>query len=52
MELKNGTVMWPTRIAVAGKTVTPGGAIEILDILGRDESIRRINFGIDKLSNI
>ena len=37
-ELKNGTVMWPVRIAAAGKTVTPGGAVEILDILGRDES--------------
>lgn len=52
MELKNGTVMWPTRIAVAGKTVTPGGAIEILDILGRDESVRRLNLGIEKLGNI
>ena len=36
LEVKNGTVMWPARIAVAGKTITPGGAIEILDILGEE----------------
>lgn len=47
--VKNGTVMWPARIAVAGKTVTPGGAVEILDILGKDESIRRIEIGLNKL---
>lgn len=52
MELKNGTVMWPTRIAVAGKAVTPGGAIEILDILGQEESLRRLNLGLEKLDNI
>ena len=49
LEVKNGTVMWPVRIAVAGKTVTPGGAIEILDILGRDESLRRMQTGLSKL---
>ena len=49
LEVKNGTVMWPARIAVAGKTVTPGGAIEILDILGRDESLRRMALGLEKL---
>ncbi|MCQ4023374.1 MULTISPECIES: glutamate--tRNA ligase [unclassified Ruminococcus] len=47
--LKNGTVMWPARIAVSGKTVTPGGAIEILDILGRDESLSRMEKGLAKL---
>ncbi len=51
MELKNGTLMWPVRIAVSGKLVTPGGAVEILDILGKDESINRIDFGINKLEN-
>ncbi len=50
LEVKNGTVMWPARIAVAGKTVTPGGAIEILDILGRDESLRRMELGLEKLA--
>ena len=47
--VKNGTVMWPARISVAGKTVTPGGAVEILDILGRDESLRRMELGLDML---
>ncbi len=47
--VKNGTVMWPARIAVAGRTVTPGGAIEILDILGREESLRRMEIGLEKL---
>ncbi|MBQ2944495.1 MAG: glutamate--tRNA ligase [Ruminococcus sp.] len=49
-ELKNGTVMWPARIAVAGKTVTPGGAVEILDILGKEESLRRMEIGLNKLN--
>ena len=49
LEVKNGTVMWPARIAVAGKTVTPGGAIEILELLGRDESLRRMEIGLEKL---
>ena len=49
-ELKNGTVMWPVRIAAAGKTVTPGGAVEILDILGREGSLKRLETGIEKLS--
>ena len=47
-ELKNGTVMWPVRIAAAGKTVTPGGAVEILDILGREESLKRLENGLSK----
>ena len=47
--VKNGTVMWPARIAAAGKAVTPGGAIEILDILGREESLRRMEIGLEKL---
>ena len=48
-EFKNGTVMWPVRIAAAGKTVTPGGAVEILDILGREESLKRLEIGLEKL---
>ena len=48
--MKNGTVMWPVRIAASGMTVTPGGAIEILDILGKEESIRRLKIGFSKLS--
>lgn len=50
LEVKNGTVMWPTRIAAAGMAVTPGGAIEILEILGREESLRRLEIGLAKLA--
>ena len=47
--VKNGTLLWPVRIAAAGQAVTPGGAFEILCILGRDESLRRLNLGLKKL---
>ena len=50
LEVKNATLMWPVRIATAGKAVTPGGAIEICFILGRDETLLRIDTGIGKLS--
>ena len=43
--LKNGTMLWPVRIALAGKTVTPGGAIEIAVLLGREESMKRLRTG-------
>lgn len=46
--IKNGTAMWPVRIAASGMTVTPGGAVEILDILGREESLRRLYRGLEK----
>ena len=46
---KNATVMWPVRIAVAGKAVTPGGAVEICHILGRDETLRRMAVAMEKL---
>ena len=49
-EVKNAKVMWPVRIAIAGKAVTPGGAVEIARILGKDETLRRIGVGIAKLS--
>lgn len=48
--IKNGQMLWPIRIAVSGKKVTPGGAIEIAAVLGKEETIRRINIGIEKLS--
>lgn len=50
--VKNGAVMWPARIAVSGKAMTPGGAIEILDILGKNESLKRIEEAIIKLENV
>lgn len=48
--VKNATLMWPLRIAVAGKAVTPGGAVELCRILGREETLRRVNLGMEKLS--
>lgn len=48
--VKNGTVMWPARIAVSGKAVTPGGAVEILDILGKEESLKRMEQGLHKFN--
>ena len=47
--MKNGTLLWPVRISLAGKLVTPGGAIEIAALLGREESLRRLNLGRSKL---
>ena len=49
LEVKNGTLMWPIRIAASGMTVTPGGAVEILDILGKEESMSRLQKGLSKL---
>ena len=46
---KNALVMWPVRIAVSGEAVTPGGAVEICHILGRTETLARIDKGIEKL---
>ncbi|MBQ9923399.1 MAG: glutamate--tRNA ligase [Clostridia bacterium] len=48
--LKNGTLLWPVRIALAGKQVTPGGAIEIALLLGREESMKRLRAGREKLA--
>ena len=48
--VKNATLMWPVRIAAAGKQVTPGGAVEICHILGREETLRRLRLGLEKLS--
>ncbi|MBQ2770366.1 MAG: glutamate--tRNA ligase, partial [Clostridia bacterium] len=47
--LKNGTMLWPVRIAMAGKQVTPGGAIEIALLLGREEALARLEAGLAKL---
>jgi len=49
--VKNATLMWPVRVAVSGKPVTPGGAVELCSILGRKETLRRIAYGIAKLEN-
>lgn len=48
--VKNGIVLWPLRVAVSGKSFTPGGGIELCYILGKEESLARIRKGIEKLS--
>ena len=50
LAVKNAKVMWPVRIAAAGKAVTPGGAVEICRILGREETLRRLRIGLEKLA--
>ncbi len=45
-EYKNGYVMWPIRTALSGKQMTPAGATEILEVLGKEESIKRLNEGV------
>ncbi|MCM1087545.1 MAG: glutamate--tRNA ligase [Muribaculaceae bacterium] len=49
---KNGYVLWPVRIAVSGKQMTPAGATEIMEALGKEESLDRIRKGIEKLQNV
>ena len=49
MGVKKSVVMWPVRIAAAGKAVTPGGAVEICRILGKEETLRRLRTGLQKL---
>jgi glutamyl-tRNA synthetase len=41
---ENATLMWPVRIAASGRLVTPGGAVEICHILGKEETLRRLRF--------
>lgn len=48
--VKNGMVLFPLRIALSGKTVTPGGGIELAEILGKDETLKRLQIAIEKLS--
>jgi glutamyl-tRNA synthetase len=49
--IKNGQALWPIRTAVSGKQMTPGGAYEIMEILGKDESLARIRAGIELLKS-
>ena len=46
---KNGVILWPLRVALSGKQFTPGGGIELAEILGKEESLRRIEIAIAKL---
>ena len=48
-EFKTGQMMWPVRIAISGLANTPGGATEIAYLLGKEETLRRMDIGIAKL---
>jgi glutamyl-tRNA synthetase len=50
LEVKNGFLLWPLRVATSGKQFTPGGGVEICAIIGKDESVKRIKRGIELLS--
>ncbi|MBQ3097065.1 MAG: glutamate--tRNA ligase, partial [Kiritimatiellae bacterium] len=47
--MKNGQVLWPLRIAISGREATPGGAMEIMYLLGREETLNRIRLSLSKL---
>ena len=49
-EVKNGRVMWPVRVALTYKAFTPGGAVEIAHIIGKEETMRRLNQAIEDLT--
>ena len=49
LALKTGTIMWCVRIAVSGMSATPGGATEIMEVIGKDESLNRIKSALAKL---
>ncbi len=48
-EVKNGRIMWPVRVALTYKSFTPGGAVEIAHILGKEETLKRIDQAIQEL---
>lgn len=50
MGIKNGQLLWPVRTALSGEPTSPGGAIELADILGKEETLRRLEKGIALLS--
>ena len=49
LEIKNGTMLWPIRTALSGKSFTPGGAFEIAVLIGREETLKRLQKGIELL---
>lgn len=49
--MKNGQVLWPLRIAITGRESTPGGAFEMAYLLGKDETLRRLDASLEKLKN-
>lgn len=49
--MKNGQVLWPIRVAVSGEAVSPGGAVEIAALLGKEETLNRLYIAKEKLKN-
>jgi len=49
LEVKNGLILWPLRVAVSGKSFTPGGGVELADILGKEETLERVRKAIELL---
>ena len=47
---KNGQILWTARVALTGKDVTPGGAVEMAELLGKDRSLERIDFSLALLN--
>lgn len=52
MGVKNGYILWPVRVAISGKQFTPGGAFEIAEIIGKDETVSRMKRSIEMLKLI
>ena len=50
LQIKTGTLMWCIRIAVSGMAATPGGATEIMEVIGKEESLKRIDLALNKLA--
>ena len=50
LQIKTGTLMWCIRIAVSGMAATPGGATEIMEVIGKAESLSRIDAALAKLA--
>ncbi len=49
--MKKGQMLWSFRIAITGRASTPGGATEMAELLGKDETVRRLKFALDLLEN-
>ena len=52
LEVKNAKLMWPVRIAATGTVITPGGAVEICRILGKEETLSRLRNGMERLAEL
>ena len=48
--IKNGKVLWPARIALTGRASTPGGASEVAELLGKEETLRRLDLAMAMLN--